>query len=387
MRARLWVAVLMALLSFPEVAAAVATRDPRAVAPDPLPVAFADGIQHVANLSDPVAAVGARKVGDYFYVSSARGIHIYDVSTPESPRLTGSLDLLHDPYYPSEDVDTNGDVLLLGVSTSAEERGALLAVDVSDKSNPEIAGRLNRDGDHTVSCVLDCTYAYSDNGDVIFVGEGRNLLVAGNWMEGTGLAGGAHDVTEIAPGWIVTSSSPMLLLDAREDPTSPRVVAHAEVKDELLDSVYAHGNLWPRRGRDRFLLLGGEKVGPCSKTQNAGLFTYDVSRWRSEGVAEPVDSFRLDNGSPTDGNAPYNTNCAHWFDTHPRWRNGGLVAMAWYEHGTRLLQVDGAGRIEERGYFLPVDGSAWAAYWISDDVVYTVDYNRGVDVLEVTAEP
>ncbi len=60
--------------------------------------------------------------------------------------------------------------------------------------------------------------------------------------------------------------------------------------------------------------------------------------------------------------------------------------MAWYEHGTRLLEVDAAGGIEERGYFLPMDGSAWAAFWISDDVVYTVDYNRGIDVLKVTAE-
>ena len=57
--------------------------------------------------------------------------------------------------------------------------------------------------------------------------------------------------------------------------------------------------------------------------------------------------------------------------------------MAWYEHGTRILDVDAEGRIAERGYFLPLDGSAWASYWISDTIVYTVDYNRGLDVLRL----
>ncbi|MDQ3951435.1 MAG: hypothetical protein M3279_00510 [Actinomycetota bacterium] len=354
--------------------------------PAALPVTFQEGIEHVVNLPEPVTAVGARLVDDYFYVSSGWGLHVYDVSEPEKPRLAGSLELVHDPYYALEDVDTNGDVLLLGVDTAAEHAGSLLVVDVSDKSEPRVAGRLGRSGDHTWSCVLDCAYAYSDTGDVVAVGDGSSPTVVGNWMRGTDLVGGAHDVTEIAPGLVVTSSKPMLLLDARKNPALPSVVARADVKDDLLDSIYAHGNLWPRRGRDRFLLLGGEKVGPCSKTENAGLFTYDVSRWRSEGVAEPVGAFRLENGSPTDGNAAYNTNCAHWFDTHPEWRNGGLVAMAWYEHGTRLLEVDRTGQIEERGWFLPLDGSVWGAYWVSEDVIYAVDYNRGVDVLRVTSQ-
>jgi hypothetical protein len=97
------------------------------------------------------------------------------------------------------------------------------------------------------------------------------------------------------------------------------------------------------------------------------------------------DVYRVDGGAYVDGRPPANTGCGHWFDTHPEWRNGGLVAMAWYEHGVRLLSVDGDGKIEEAGYFVPVDGATSAAYWVTDEIVYATDYNgRGIDILRVT---
>lgn len=348
-----------------------------------LPVVFAEGVELIANLPETTTAAGARLVGGYFYVSSGHGLHIYDVSEPAEPLLVGTLELFHDPYYVQEDLDTNGEIALIGVGTARDRSRTLLVVDVSDKTAPEVVGSLRRGKDHTLTCVLRCSYAYSDGGDVIDLRNPASPGVVGSWSKDLGTVA-AHDVTEVAPGLVVTSSNPMYLLDARREPASPQVLAQLPLPDDLGDSVYAHGNLWPRKARDDILLLGGEKVGLCSKSQNAALFTYDVSRWRETGAAELLDSFHLDNGLPADGNALYNTNCAHWFDDHPRFRNGGLVAMAWYEHGTRILDVDAHGQITEKGYFLPADGSAWASYWISDTIVYTVDYNRGLDVLRVT---
>lgn len=349
--------------------------------PDALPLVFAEGVELVANIPDPVTAVGARLVDGYFYVSSGKGIHIYDVADPEAPVLTGTFDLPHDVYYGKEDVDTNGEILLLGVDVGRSNSGELLVIDVSNKAAPTMLSSLTRGvlKDHTWSCVLSCSYAYSDNGDIVDLRNPASPALVGDWTEGLPSAAGAHDVTEVASGLILTSSKPMLLIDARVDPLHPRPVAAYQVGD----GVYEHGNLWPRNTKDRFMLLSGEKVGPCAKTQDAGLFTFDVSKWRSENVVRPVDMFRLSNGSPTEGDALYNTNCAHWFDTHPAFRNGGLVAMAWYEHGTRILSIDGKGQIEEKGYLLPADGSAWGSYWISEDIVYTVDYNRGLDILRV----
>jgi hypothetical protein len=76
-----------------------------------------------------------------------------------------------------------------------------------------------------------------------------------------------------------------------------------------------------------------------------------------------------------------NTFCAHWFTTHPSYRDGGLVAMGWYEHGTRLLEVSKQGRISEYGWFLPLGGSTSAAYWVDARTLYVVDYQRGLDIL------
>lgn len=352
-----------------------------------LPVIFADGVELIANIPEPITATGARLVKGYLYVSSGNGLHIFDVSEPTEPLLTGTLDLFHDPYYVQEDIDTNGRIAVVGVGVGQTESEKLLVIDVSDKTAPTVVGSLDRPADHTLTCVLGCRYVMADGGDVIDIRDPSTPKVVGNWNENLPIPSSAHDVTEVSPGLVVTSSNPVYLLDARRDPTKPRVLGQFGLADELGDSVYAHGNLWPRRAQDAILLLGGEKVGPCSKSPNAALFTFDVSEWRASGVTEQLDSFHLDNGSPTDGNAVYNTNCAHWFDDHPDFNNGGLVAMAWYEHGTRILEVDREGQITERGYFLPLDGSVWGSYWITDDIVYSIDYNRGIDILRVTDHP
>jgi hypothetical protein len=80
------------------------------------------------------------------------------------------------------------------------------------------------------------------------------------------------------------------------------------------------------------------------------------------------------------------TYCVHWFTPHPTYRNGGLVAIAWYEHGTRFLQVGRDGSISEVGWFLPLGTTASAAYWITDRIVYVSDYNRGLDVIRYTGD-
>lgn len=74
---------------------------------------------------------------------------------------------------------------------------------------------------------------------------------------------------------------------------------------------------------------------------------------------------------------------AHWFEQHPDFKDGGLVALGFYGHGVRFLDVSSRGKIEEIGYFLGWGANTSAAYWITDDIVYTVDMHRGIDVLRV----
>jgi hypothetical protein len=72
----------------------------------------------------------------------------------------------------------------------------------------------------------------------------------------------------------------------------------------------------------------------------------------------------------------------HWFEPHKSFRNGGLVAMASYENGTRFLQIGKDGKITEVGFFEPLGGATSAPHWAPDGrTVYAIDYQRGLDVL------
>jgi hypothetical protein len=78
---------------------------------------------------------------------------------------------------------------------------------------------------------------------------------------------------------------------------------------------------------------------------------------------------------------PTNGFCsAHYFDEHD-----GLVATAWYEQGTRLLDISDPRDIKQVGYFLAPDSIVWAAYFAPTDpsVIYVADHSRGIDVLRV----
>jgi hypothetical protein len=63
------------------------------------------------------------------------------------------------------------------------------------------------------------------------------------------------------------------------------------------------------------------------------------------------------------------------------------VAVGWYEHGTRFLQVSKAGKVKETGWYLPAATTASAAYWRTSSIVYVLDYQRGLDILRVHAGP
>jgi hypothetical protein len=76
-------------------------------------------------------------------------------------------------------------------------------------------------------------------------------------------------------------------------------------------------------------------------------------------------------------------NCSsHWFEV-----SKDLVAVGWYEQGTRFLDVHDPRNIRQVGFYLPANGSTWAAYWSPTDprrsIVYTADAYLGVDVLRI----
>lgn len=336
-----------------------------------VPVFFAsDNVEHLAHIPMNNDSPGARIVGSYLYLTTSRDLRIYDISEPEVPQLVGELPESQTPYFAQEDVDTNGEILLIGGSV----------IDVRNKSAPTIIGRHDA-GNHTISCVLDCKWAYGSGGSIVDLRDPKNPRVAGDWRAGMP-AQSAHDVTEVAPGRILTASQPLMLLDARNDPRRPRLIATGEQpKTDATVVWHVHGNHWPRRARDSFVLTSGEGLGPRCQDGGAAFIVWDARKWSKTRTFRMIDEYRPTNGLPTEGNSPVNHLCSHWFDPHPRFNDGGLVAMGYYDHGVRFLDVSAKGQIGEVGYFMRPGGAMSAAYWATDEIVYTVDYHYGLDVL------
>jgi hypothetical protein len=88
-------------------------------------------------------------------------------------------------------------------------------------------------------------------------------------------------------------------------------------------------------------------------------------------------------GGAVDSKAPVTVNCSsHWFDA-----KSGIAAVGWYEQGVRFLDYRTPSAIQQVGYYIPANGSTWAAYWSPTDpngeIVYTADAYRGVDVVKI----
>lgn len=315
--------------------------------------------------------------GDYFYASGMKSFTIYDVSDPASPQLVS-----HTPtgvQFINEDVDTNGDVLLL---TDERLRGILQVWNVEDKAHPVKLAELEGMVDHTFACVLDCTWAYGGGGDIVDLRDPTNPKPAGRWHEEMPPLWG-FDTYEFSPGVVITGSKVMYLLDGRRDPAHPKVLAQGSTYDQRT----IHSVKWPRAGKDRFLLVQSETSPKPQCDERSGVFmTWDMSKWRKTKTFTMIDEYLPPAGNWVDHNPGANAlGCsATWFQHHPSFRDGGLVAGAFFDHGTRFLWVDDAGQIEEVGHYMPYGGSNTATYWITDEIVYSVDIVHGIDVLRFT---
>ncbi|MEA2468070.1 MAG: hypothetical protein QOJ57_2196, partial [Thermoleophilaceae bacterium] len=266
-------------------------------------------------------------------------------------------------------------------------------------------------GDHTSTCVLDCTFFYGSSGsitDAQGVLDGVQAKKVGNWQDsptipdfnGPAKSGkflnGCHNLTEIRPGILMAACQPFLILSVRAEDggtvLQPKVLASGTNPDKR----FIHGNHWPRAGADKFALVGGEhnfqpNCNPPIEDEIGAFTTWDASHANLDGnFSGPLDEYRPTNGSYLDSNPPAQIlGCSvHWFDEHPTFHDGGLVALATYENGTRFLQIGSDGKITEQGYFVPLGGSTSAPHWApgNSDVVYAVDYERGLDVLKYSGE-
>lgn len=340
-------------------------------------------------------AVGGRAVGDTYFVASWQtGLFSFDISNPEQPKQLDHI--LEVQANENEDMATNGKILLLSQFNRNDALNRLRVVDVSDPTDMQVIATLPGAGGHTLTCLYNCKWAYASSSGATSRGLIIDLrdpkkpkLLDSAWHEAiAGLP--AHDVTEVRPGLVVTSSRPMFVLDTT-NPARPRVLM--KMDDGALHT--AHNNIWPRGGNDRFLFSASEAVnnGRCElydDDDGKTLQVWDTSGWRRGGFT-PLGKYTLTNG---EGHPPLDLfgvqGCSsHWAQAHPSFNNGGLVAMAAFSHGVRLLDVSSSGRPKEVGYFLKDVQGAIDVEWVTDRILYVVDDGGGVgafDVIEYTGE-
>src|SRR4051812_973495 len=196
-----------------------------------------DNVEFVKSVRSPSGlTAGARIIGHYMYVTSSKDLEIFDISTPEDPQLVGSITA--NIQFENEEVPTNGK--LLGISSDLVNTGpeclsqpptgvntvvgggCLRLYDVRDPANVKELPSVPGAGDHTSTCILDCTYFYGSRGSItdarhVFEPGGKAVKLEQNWKtavnaQGIDFTNTCHNVHEVRPGIIITACQPFEVL-------------------------------------------------------------------------------------------------------------------------------------------------------------------------------
>ena len=373
-----------------------------------------DIVEYVGTLPlDAGLALGATVHGDHYFVTGPRSLTIFDTAnlTAGMPTLVSTTVLPGVAF--NEEPRTDGERLLM----YDDLRTDLYLFDVSDPENPvEVNVFDTTTRQHTWACVrvTDCSIVYSSNGMMLDITDMANPVVLGDWNDVPGVeveANQYHAIDEVAPGIVFVGSEPLYLLDARQDPANPTLIATGRM-DEVGQPQFglpvggttalASRVEWPARTdgslgdveedllptHDRWGVVSVETPFAAACDDEAGpLLTYDMSRIEEDGTFAIVDTFRItDSGMYVDGKGNAHTiGCFPFaFEPHPAYSDNRVQAVAWTEHGTRFFTIgEDDGAITEIGWFVPVAGGANDPEWIGDDLVAIADTVRGVDIIRV----
>lgn len=355
-------------------------------------------VQYLGSLKADVGlTTGARVVDNRLFVTSGKNISIYDITEPADPQLLGTIPNV---VWENEEVPTNGKIL--GFASDwysfapdcayGPLGGCIQLFDVRDPANPKHIYTIP-ETNHTAECALDCQYFYGSSGTIVDARgalDGVEPTVIGNWKDVLATQGveskSCHHIREIRPGVLLTACQPFAVITINPSeggsPESPKLLYTGDA------AKFVHSARWPRGGTDRFLLTGGEEnfTGRCELNNS------EFSTYSAEAVNDGTSKkFQLLNQIVPAGNGIYADGkpvagamgCSvHWFQEHPTFKDGGLVALSEYENGVRFLQITPEGEIKDVGYFLAAGSASSSPKWAPDGkTLYSIDYNRGVDIL------
>jgi hypothetical protein len=386
-------------------AAAVLAAMPAAgqgVALEP-PLAASSNVRLVAHV--PGSAAGMNFKGHYAYVSGWSGITVLDIARADAPQVAGVLPL---PHFENEDVDLCGDVLIVVNDRVTRDLGSVMyVVSIANPASPVVSAVLalgltgsGRGSGHIANFVKpDCSQAWVDGGDQVEVVDLANPSAPrslGKFESAASLSDAfkvTHDTELDSTGtvWSVGGGGAAgYRLTA--DPLAPQLLGTTGTAGRN-PSPYNDFILHNSQRRGKTLLVTEEdyidtdEVPPGGCRGQGKFETWDLSGL-GKGAITPLGAWETElngmfTGGAVDSKAPVTVNCSsHWFDA-----KGGVAAVGWYEQGVRFLDYRAPTQIAQVGYYIPADGSTWAAYWSPTDpkgeIVYTADAYRGVDVLRI----
>jgi hypothetical protein len=367
------------------------------------PLANSSNVHLVAHI--PGSAAGMNFKDHYAYVSGWGGITVLDIAQPADPQLVGALPL---PHFENEDVDLCGDILVVVNDREAKDLGSIMyVVSIANRTAPSVIAVLplgltgdGRGSGHIANFVTtDCSQTWVDGGDhveVIDLSVPTAPRSLGKFESAASLSANfkvSHDTELDSTGtiWNVGGGG-AAAYRLTQDPLAPKLIGTTGTAGRN-PSPYNDFILHNSQRRGQTLLITEEdyidtdEVPPGGCRGQGKFETWDVSGL-GRGAITPLDTWETElNGMFTSGavdsKAPVTVNCSsHWFDA-----KAGVAAVGWYEQGVRFLDHRSPADIKQVGYYIPANGSTWAAYWSPTDpngeVVYTADAYRGVDVLRI----
>ena len=410
-----------------------------------VPVATSDNIELLDTVPKPGAIAGVfSPSAPYFYVSTLESIDVYDVRDPRHPVLTGTLPQVvfeNEAMNYGERTNAQGKTtrfVLIGVDltqassddpqhNNLDGASEVIVVDVTDPAKPSIRSRTPATtSTHTVACVdvRNCKTAYTAGSrpglysiiDLDSLSKPREVdarpRVAGQQAFPSPASGpggplvGGHKWNFDAAGYgFHTGGAGTAVLDVSR-PRAPKLVTttgEAGVAPGWNDFIH-HNSARPNARafepysppsvRNGNVALITEEDYENTDCATAGSF----QTWKVTTLSGRPSAVRpLDRINPvTEGGGgispPRNAFCsAHWFDYHP----SGIVALATYAGGLRLIDVRDPKNLKQYGFATFGASEVWDAYWApkrnkqgeaagKSNIVYTVDLVRGLDVYSVT---
>jgi uncharacterized repeat protein (TIGR01451 family) len=405
---RIFGRAVLRLLALTLVALAFAAAPASAQLPPP-PGSKSANVTALTTLPEP-NGVSANFKGNVMYLSTSRGLAIYDITKPEAPQRLSFFPLAN---FENEDVDTNGDILLISNDPS-EGKGILYIFDVRDPKSPKLLstldtglidsfGLLPYGTGHTASCIQNCKYVYlagtARGVDIADLTDPAHPKLVGTFAapEATGIT--SHDVQVDSSGlaWIVgyngtaaydtTDALNPKLVYRTDDTAKSRYVDEPTNDGKSLNDFIHHNS---QRMNNGSLASPPAGADPNSESDTALITEEDYTRPTCEGAGQ-FETWRIGDGGVlhnldsfvVETDPSRTTLCsAHYFD-----ERGGLVAQGWYEGGTRFLDVTNPSDIKQVGYWIPDKNVTWSSYYAPTDptgsIVYSIDTTRGVDVIKI----